>query len=177
MAGIFFSCKNDIAEIKAITEDQDIPVQTIYEGEFYFTKKGKLNNKMVANKLDRYQKEETSLIKVSEGFTLYIYDSLENVNAQLKAEEGDFYETEQRLEARHDVELRNFKNEILNTEELIFLQDSDLVFTDKNVKITTEDGIIFGKGLVSNSSFSKWKINKITGDLFIEDDKLKPQDD
>lgn len=168
-AGIFFvSCGNDIEEIKALTENKELAVQTVENGTFHYTSRGKLSNKLVAGILDRYEGEDPR-IEVSEGFTLFIYDSLEQVEATLTARRGTFYDTEGRLIAREDVILENSEGNKLNTEELIWVQDSDKVYTDKPFILTKDQDTIQGIGLISDSKFKKRQMNKLTGKIYVDD--------
>lgn len=168
-AGIFVSCSNDIDEIKALTEESDLPVQTVEHGTFHYTSRGKLSNTLEATILERFENEEDPRIEVSGGFKLTIYDSLQSVEATLTAENGTFWEQQGRLIARNDVELQNMDGDRLNTEELIWVQDSDLVYTNKHVIITTEEATIKGKGLVTDSKFKKRQIKQVSGEMFVDD--------
>lgn len=168
LSGMLFSCQNDIEQIKALTEDQNLPVQVVRNGTFHYTQDGELRNTLKAAYLEQYEGEDPHL-KVSGGFTLFMYDSLENIEATLQANEGIFIEQEQRMEARDDVKLSNMEGEILRTEELIWQQDSDRVYTDKFVSITSKDGVIYGKGLESNSRFSSYSMKNLSGDLYVDD--------
>lgn len=168
-AGIFLiSCGNDIEEINALVENKDIAVQTVENGTFYYTTKGELANKLEAGILDRFEGDDPR-IEVSNGFTMFIYDSLEQVEATLTARRGTFYDQEGRLIAREAVVLENVDGRRLETEELIWVQDSDKVYTDKPVRIITEDGTIRGTGLVSDSRFRKREIYNLTGDIYVND--------
>jgi LPS export ABC transporter protein LptC len=168
VSGIFFSCGNDIDEINALIDDRDIAVQTVENGTYFFTEEGHLRNKLEAKLLDRFEGENPR-IEVFDGFTLTVYDSVGSIEAVLSARTGTFWEGDGRLVAREEVELVNNEGSKLNTEELYFVQDSDLVYTNKHVIITTESGTIYGKGLVSDSRFKKRQIKQVSGTLFIED--------
>lgn len=167
-SGIIVSCRNDIEEIRALTDDRDVAVQTVENGVFYYTEKGQLSNKLESALLDRYE-GETPRIEVQGGFLLTIYDSIGGVDATIRARKGTFWDLDNKLLAREDVELISSDGSKLNTEELHFVQDSDLVYTDKHVVITTEDGIIYGKGLESDSRFKKRRIKQVTGTLYVDD--------
>ncbi len=168
VSGIFFSCGNDIKEINALIDERDIAVQTVENGTYYFTEEGHLRNKLEAKLLDRFEGENPR-IEVFDGFTLTVFDSIGGIEAVLSARTGTFWESDGRLVAREEVELVNNEGSKLNTEELYFVQDSDLVYTNKHVIITSESGTIYGKGLVSDSRFKKRQIKQVSGTLFIED--------
>jgi LPS export ABC transporter protein LptC len=170
------ACRNDIAEIKAWDSRQVLPVQTTYAASFTYTDQGKKTNVLKANQLDRYE-GEAPYFEALGGFELQFFDSLQQQNAMLTARHGWFYDKEKKLIARDSVELFNIRGERLETEELIFAQDSGRIYTDKFVKITLADGsTLHGMGLESNESFSKFKITKPhEGEWVVGDDqKRKP---
>jgi LPS export ABC transporter protein LptC len=167
-AGILFSCRNDIEEIKAITSKARLPVQTSYNSEFYFTEDGRVKNKLEATKFERYM-GENPLVRVTGGFVLTIFDSTEQVEAEISAKNGVFYEEKNRMEARNNVTLSNVQGDTLSTEELIWLQDSGKVYTEKFVTISTNKGVIYGQGMESNESFTSYRIKKPVGDLYIQE--------
>lgn len=168
LAGMLFSCQNDIEEIKAITQESDLPVQIVRNGTFHYTEESRLMNTLIANELKRFE-GEVPRIEVSGGFKMLIYDTLEQVDAILTAEEGTFYDKQHQLEARNNVVLLNTKGDSLRTEELYWLQDSNKIYTHKFVEIYTEDGTIFSQGLETDSHFKKYRLKQVTGDILVEE--------
>jgi hypothetical protein len=61
----------------------------------------------------------------------------------------------------------------LNAEELIWDQNKKKIYSDKFVKVTTEDEIMFGNGFESNEDFSEYKVKKLTGQLKIDKDEIE----
>ncbi len=163
------ACQNEISEIRAVTDVNKKPVQTSYNAEYVFSEKGKISNKLIAAQLDQYQ-GELDYIEASGGFAMIFYDTLEREDARLTARNGKFTDQDKKLIAWDQVVLFNVKGEKLETSELIFEQDSARIFTDKPIVITTSNGSqIHGKGLISNDSFTKYKIIDPTGDLYIDE--------
>ena len=71
--------------------------------------------------------------------------------------------------AQVNVELVNHKQEKLNTEQLIWDEKSNLIFTEKTVRITTKEEVIFGEGFESTPDFSSYKITNVRGSINIKD--------
>lgn len=167
LTGMLFSCENDIDQIKALTDDLDYPVQTVKNGTYHYTENSELTNTLIASMLKRYEGDNPR-IEVEGGFEMLMYDSLEEVSAVLSAQRGTYYDTEGRLEARENVVFKNNEGATLKTEELIWLQDSDKVFTNKFVEITNDDGSIFSKGMTTNSKFSYYRLWEVNGDILLD---------
>jgi len=167
-AGMLFSCQNDIEEIKALTQESDLPVQIVKNGTFHYTEESKLMNTLKAKELKRFE-GEVPRIEVSGGFEMFIYDTLEQVDAILTAEEGTFFDKQHHLEARENVVLVNNEGDSLKTEELFWLQDSNKIYTNKFVEIYTDDGTIFSQGLETDSHFKRYRLKQVTGDILVEE--------
>jgi LPS export ABC transporter protein LptC len=164
------ACHNEISEIKAITDPRQMPVQTNRNATFTYTEKGRIKNKLIASKLERFQGESPYML-ASSGFTMIFFDSLETEEARLTAVNGKYDETTNELIAWENVVLVNVRGEKLETEELIFAQDSTGIHTDKFVTITTVSGVIYGEGLESNDSFTKYRILKPYGDIYLKEEE------
>ncbi len=158
----FTSCKNEIAEIRALTDTNRLPVQSSYNAEYILTENGFVKNKLIATQLDQYQGEE-DYIEASGGFTMIFFDSLQQEEARLTAVRGKYDSKQKRLIAWENVELFNVKGDKLETEELIYVQDSSLIYTQKFVSIMMQDDTLHGMGLESNDSFTRYKILKPYG--------------
>lgn len=163
-----FSCKNEIADIKAITEDRVVPLQTNIDASYRYTENGRLRNLLEAKQLDQYGGDSTYIV-ASGGFKMTFYDSLEVETASMSAVRGVYFEKQNKLIAEENVVLVNTQGEMLETSKLIFEQDSSRIYTDQFVTITSGDGKFYGKGLESNGSFTKYRILQPTGDIYVEE--------
>ncbi len=167
LAGMFFSCKNDIEKVKKVMNTKDMPVQTTYDAEITYSDSGVIKVKLYADKMDRYIGER-SYLEFPDGLKVKFFGSGEEGNAHLKANYGILYEEKNRMIVRDDVVFINRKGEKLNTEKLIWSQDSARIYTDKFVKITRKDGIIHGKGLTAKEDFSSYEILEPEGELYFD---------
>lgn len=170
LAAFCMACQNEIADIRAITDINNKPVQTSYNATYTFTEKGTKQYQLIATQLDQFRHDSGEYILASGGYTMIFFDSLENEDARLSAQFGKYTEKEKKLIAWDNVVLFNTKGEKLETSELIYSQDSASIKSSKPVTITTMNGsVIRGRGLVSNESFTRYKILEPTGDLVVEE--------
>lgn len=169
---LFFSCRNELEEINSLASKEEQPMQTSFNATYEYTENGQLKNHLIATRLDRYGGESDKII-VSEGFKVIMYDSLGNYSAELTAQDGVFEPNKQLMVARNNVELINKDGDQLNTEELIWDQDSAIIYTDHFVKITNEDGVIYGKdGLTADERFESYQLKSMSGDIYVDDEAL-----
>lgn len=172
-AALLVSCRNDIEQVRAITDKNTHPVQTSYNASYSFSEKGKLQTRLEATLLEQFDLEgDEDYLLASNGFTMIFFDAGEKQDAQISAINGKYEEKKKLLTAWGSVVLTNKAGEKLETEELIYLQDSARIVTDKEVTITLSGGTVLrGRGLESNDSFTRYRILQPTGDIMVEENQ------
>ncbi|MBL7811987.1 MAG: LPS export ABC transporter periplasmic protein LptC [Bacteroidetes bacterium] len=104
-------------------------------------------------------------IEMPKGVEACFFDPDGTVASYLSAEYGISYQEKKMVLLRRNVQVMNVKGERLNTEELIWDQNSGRIRTDKFVRINTRDQIIMGEGMESNQSFTDWEILNVRGTI------------
>lgn len=173
-ASVLLSCENaesNPTDKEALALPPDGPVNIIEGGTFRYTERGEAIHMLKAARMERSGEEgdeEGSWLEVSGGFTLYMGGDENAWEARLTALRGEFDEAHLHLTAWDDVVLENAKGDRLETEQLVWAQDSDRVWTHRPVTITTADGTIEGEGLESDGRFQEYTILKPRGAIEIE---------
>ncbi|MFN6947163.1 MAG: LPS export ABC transporter periplasmic protein LptC [Cytophagaceae bacterium] len=99
-----------------------------------------------------------------DGVHMEFFDESGVKSSDLVSNHGLFEKEKSLYTVKGNVIIKNLeKNERLNTEELKWKPDEKKIFTDKFVRIVTEDEILTGEGLTSNQDFSNYKILKPSG--------------
>ncbi len=171
IAGIFFSCAtNTIDEVLEFSDSEHPPLRTTIDAYYTYTDSGHIQNTLLAAKIEQFQTQDSTYSLLSNGFELTFYDKKQKVDGKLTALNGFINGTNSLMIARDSVVFTNAEGETLRTEELIWQQDSGKVFTDKFVTIEKADGVIYGKGLVSDQNFTEYVITDVTGIIYIEEE-------
>lgn len=165
---VLAACENKMSEIQGISEFDKLPAASSYNFEMIYSDSGIVKAKMEAPKRDNYE-GDNPYIEMPIGIKVVFYDSVKKPETTLTAKYGIRRENEGTMEARNNVVVVNSKGEQLNTEQLIWDERSEKLYSDVFVKITTKDEIIFGQGFESNQNFTKYRINKITGTIKVKD--------
>jgi LPS export ABC transporter protein LptC len=167
------ACRNDIEQVRAITDKNTHPVQTSHNAVYSFSEKGKMHTRLEATLLEQFELEgDEDYLLARNGFTMIFFDANELEDARISARNGKYEEKKKTLTAWESVVLMNKSGEKLETEELIYLQDSARIVTDKPVVITLVGGTVLrGRGLESNDSFTQYRILQPTGDIMVEENK------
>ena len=165
------SCNNDIEEVNKLTVSNDMPSFRVNNLETSFSDSGRLKVKIYAPELVRYEHGELKYDEYPEGISVEFYNSLMEVTGTLRCDYARYLIKEEIWEAKSDVEVNNTeKEERINTELLYWNMKDEKIFSDKFVRITTAEEILFGEGFESNQDFSKWKITKPTGTINVKDE-------
>ena len=144
---------------------EEVAIQIIHGGTFQYSEKGDVKNVLKAGRLERWKDDGfvNEIWRVSEGFTLYIEGDRINHEAVLIGGRGTYDAKIGHLIAHDDVVLINNEGEKLQTEFLVWSNDSDRVYTNRPVRIETLTGTLEGKGLESDSKFENYRILNPTG--------------
>ncbi len=174
VAGTIVSCTNDLDRVAAIEMPENAPDRITFNAEYTFTDSGRVRNVLKAGKIAEWRLDPART-EITEGLELTFYDSLGDPGSVLTARRGEIIPKEERMEVFENVVFVNMKGDRLETEHLIWLQDSAKVFTEKPVRVERGGDVIHGVGLDASQDMSRYRIHRITGELQIaEDDTLAP---
>ena len=167
--GILYSCENDVKKAESLSENKKSPISKGRNVELLYSEKSDVKIKITAPLMEEYG-VENKYIEMNEGIKVLFFDSILNITSTLTANYAIHRVSKKVMEAKDNVVVVNDKGEMLNTEHLLWYEDSSKIYTDEFVKITTKDEIIMGTGMEANQDFSKWKIHKIKGTINIKEE-------
>jgi len=165
---MLFSCKPDIKKIEAITINENQPMETVNDLRIIYSSSGRVQMIMEAPLMKKFEGEKPYM-ELPEGFLMMFYDSLMQETSRISAKYAIHYQTDQLIDARNDVIVQNIESgEKLNTEQLIWDQKGQMIYTEKFVKITTQEEVLYGDGFESDERFTNWIIKNPTGTFYID---------
>jgi len=136
--------------------------------EMHYSDSGTLKAIIYAPVLERHPVEEP-FTTFNKGITTYFYGPNGKVNNSVKSNYGISYDSKKIIELRNDVRVVNAQQEKLNTDKLIWDQNTGKIHTDEFVKITTPENIIFGEGFEANQDFTEYRIFKVKGTISVDE--------
>jgi LPS export ABC transporter protein LptC len=101
----------------------------------------------------------------TEGLKVDFYNDSLRVTSWLTANYGIRYESDGKTVLKNDVQVLNENNEHLSTEELIWDERKHIIYTEKFVKITTPDQVIYGEGMEADEQLTTYRIKKPQGTI------------
>ena len=154
---ILLSCERKMDVIKN-SEILLLPTQTIKHFETIYTDSAKLQLILSASLMERYTNSKPPYSEFRNGIKVLFYDGHKEPIALFTSKYAKFLEDKNLWELKDSVVAVNEKKERLETELLYWDQEKDLVYTDRAVRITSEEDIVVGIGLKSDSRFTNWEI-------------------
>jgi LPS export ABC transporter protein LptC len=165
---MLISCEPDLQAIENLTKENNEPIETAANLRIVYSSNGQIQMIMEAPVMRRFVGEQPYM-ELPEGFLMVFYDSLMHESSRISAKYAIQHEQTNIIDARNDVVVQNLnKNEMLNTEQLIWDRQKETIHTEKFVKITTEEEVLFGDGFESDQRFNFWIIKNPKGTFYLE---------
>ena len=156
------SCANDPKLVQEFVSDKQQPIEKIKGAELLHTENGRLKVRLIASRIERFQDIQPALI-FSDHLDVYFYNDSSELQSTLMADYASIDEENKIMMAQNNVVLISSDNKQLETDELLWDEKKNKIYTDKRVKITTGKEVIFGEGFTSTPDFKEYSITKIHG--------------
>ena len=153
LAFVVYSCKGNLSEAEKLDLNK-IPLQTVDDMFYVQTENGRLKTRIEAARMEAYEKDTLSYDLFPNGVSYFGY-----------GDDGSLETTITALQARHDknkggkdkwsvfgnVVIRNIiKQETMETDTLYWDQETQEIWTDCYIKMTSPSGILQGYGMRSD---------------------------
>lgn len=169
---VAISCSNDFE--KAVNLSENEAEQESTNTTITYTLDGRLISDVKAPLIQQFAGDSAveEQLRMDQGFEATFYDSLQEVSSKIRADRGLWHKKSNLMNAYGNVVAYSVQGDTLFTEELIWDQDSAIIYTNAPVMIKKPNATIYGKGLVADQEFKSYTINSITGSVAIEKEEL-----
>jgi len=168
---VFFSCENDIKQINTITKRIEFPNQTAKNLTVLRSDSGMIIARIHADEIKVYSDVKEPYTVFPKGLKVETFKKFPKIESSIYAEYAIYYDKKKLWIARYNVKAQNSKGEKLNTEELFWDEKNKKIYSNKFSKITTQDGVLYGKkGFTADQNFTKWKLINTNGTVNIKDE-------
>ncbi|MBL8002172.1 MAG: LPS export ABC transporter periplasmic protein LptC [Flavobacteriales bacterium] len=169
-----WACTNDLDKVAAVDLTPSGPDRVTRNAEYLYSDSGFVKNRLRAGLVNEFAGKDARRTEIDSGLVLTFFDRQGREGSELKARRGRILTEQKRMEVEGAVVFTNARGERLETERLVWSQDSHRVHTDRPVRITRAQDILFGQGLDATEDFSRYTIRRITGSLQLDRDTLAP---
>jgi LPS export ABC transporter protein LptC len=164
------SCEKKNVTIQRI-DILTLPSQVGKDIKTIYTDSGKIQLVLTAPLMERYEKSETPYTEFKSGINVLFHDGHKEPVASVSAKYAKYTDNKNLWELQDSVVAINENNEKLETELLFWDQKKNFIYTDRFVKITTEDQIIQGYGLESDPRLTRRRIKNLSAIIYINDEQ------
>jgi len=165
---VLASCENSESNIRNFINTENLAVEQLTNSEIIYTENGNLKVKVMSQKMERFSdKEEIIELSGDVQFDFYKLDST-NTRSVLTCEKATINNTTNIMIANNNVVLKDSDNKELKSEQLIWDKNKNLVYTEAEITIQTEDEIINGVGFKSTPDFTEYEIKNAKGVFSLE---------
>jgi LPS export ABC transporter protein LptC len=161
---LFLSCSDD-EEAKKVVQKPSFATETGEGVTLTYTDSGIVKAKIKAKLMQHFSMSAKPYVLMPQGVQGIFFDNYNNESSFAYADIGIYYDKEKYLVMKQNVKLINVKGDTLSTEYLVWDEVKEKLYTDKFVKITTADQLIYGDGLVSNQNFTEYRITNVKGNI------------
>ena len=153
VAFVVYSCKGKLAEADSLILEET-PVQVVDNMFIVHSENGKIQLRMEADLMERYDKDTVSYELFPEGFAVYGYTNDELLETEIVSDNArhlKYKDGREKWEAFGNVVVRNLiKQEVVETDTLYWDQKNEKIFTDCYVRMYSPDGFMQGYGMESD---------------------------
>jgi LPS export ABC transporter protein LptC len=168
---LFNSCENDLETVKKISSKKEASIEKGKNVIALYSDQGNVKARLKAPVMKHNDDPKNAYTELPAGLLLEFYNDKMKIQSTLTSKFGISYDNTDEMIARDSVIVISENGDKLESEELIWNQKTQKIRSEKFVKITTDDEVIFGDGFESNQDISNYKIKKIRGSF-----KLKGND-
>ena len=153
VALVVYSCKGKLAEADSLILEET-PVQVVDNMFIVHSENGKIQLRMEADLMERYDKDTVSYELFPEGFAVYGYTNDELLETEIVSDNArhlKYKDGREKWEAFGNVVVRNLiKQEVMETDTLYWDQKNEKIFTDCYVRMFSDKGFMQGFGMRSD---------------------------
>lgn len=164
------ACDSDIEAAKELANTDDVQMDVATDIRLMHKESGRLTALITAPLMHRFFRNENRIV-FPEGLVVELYDD-GILTCTINAGYGQRDETTKRMTASGGVKVLNFKQEQMESEEMIWDEVRKEIKVEGKVKVTTPTDILYGIGLVADDRFKNYSMKKITGVVEVEGDNI-----
>ena len=156
------SCTNEMTDIDRLIPQSDIKIEKARNIEMIYSDSGVVRVIVKGSELNRYTHQGQSYDKFPKGLVVEFLDDYQRPKSWLEADYALRKDAESKIIVKENVVLYNKRNEKLETDELVWDEIEEELYTNKLVKITQPalGDTSIGFGFRADQEFTRFEIKK-----------------
>jgi len=156
---LFVSCTNDLSEVKSIATPNDFSVEIGENIEMLYSDSAKVKVRILSPLLRRYTTRQESYDEFPDGLQVEFLNDNQKVTSWLTADYAIRKDKDSKIYVENNVVLYNKRNEKLFTDELVWDEENEIIYTNKVVKIVQPErgDTSLGFGFRADQEFTRFE--------------------
>lgn len=164
------SCEKKIEKVK-VSEIYTLPSITNLNLRTVLNDSGKVQLIMVTPVVETYNNTDAPYSEFRKGIDVLFYDGKKDSVGRVTSRYARYTNKKRLWELKDSVVVVNYESRYrLETEQLFWDQEKDVIFNDRFVKLSNEDQSVFAKGFESDTRLNKRKLKNVSGPLYMNDE-------
>ena len=166
-------CENDIERITLLTSEIDVPTISGTNVNVIYSDSGKVKVQILAPRYKQFPKGEKPHMEFPDGMEVFFYNDSMKMESTIRSDYAIYYSNEKLWHATGNVEVHKlYSGDALNTEELFWDEEKQLIYSDVYTKVQNQDGTFYGKrGFEAFQDFSNWQLKGSSGTVIVKDEE------
>jgi len=141
--------------------------------EVIFSDSAKVKVQVQAPEFRQYSEAEKPYLEFPKGLEVFFYDDSLQIESKLRADYTIYYTEDKLWHATGNVQAVKLSNgDQLNTEELFWDEEKELIYSNTFTRIQNEDGTFYGKnGFESHQNLNNWQLKGSSGTVNVRDEE------
>ncbi len=169
LAIVLVACENDPEDLARYQARLNTQVETVKEVEILYSDSARVQVRVTGPTMLNYLDRTEPLQEFTDGIRIEFFGPYHTVSSELLANYAIRNERDGTMIARDSVVWWSAEGQKLETEELIWDEKKEQVYTQKFARITTPREIIYGHGFRANQDFSNARIQQVEGIITVDD--------
>jgi len=164
------SCERKIDTIKK-DDVLLLPSITAKNSTTIFTDSGKIQLIMSFALMESYNNIDQPYSEFKSGIKVVFYDGHDEPVGTVFSKYAKYTDKKKLWELKDSVVVVNESDDMLETEQLFWDQEKDMIYTDRFIKITNEDQTVMGTGFESDHRLTRRKIKNVNATIYLKEEE------
>lgn len=162
---IIFACKGDLKVLDYEVNEEQLSYEEAWDINMIYSDSAIVRVNILGPRMLRILDRADPRQEFPDGIKVVFYNENRKPQSTLTAKYAVRFDKKNEILIRDSVVWQSQNGERLETEELIWEEQKERVYSHRFVKITKPDEIIYGYGFEANQDFTEWTINAVEGEF------------
>jgi LPS export ABC transporter protein LptC len=161
---LFPSCETPTSDLAKVLLPPLANIEIGKDAVLYYSDSAQVKALIQTGELTRYLDKAMEKEEFNQGVIVDFFDGSGNVYSRLESQTGERFPSKNQVIVRDSVVFTNFDNgNKLESEELFWDQNKKIIYTDRFVKLTTQEDTILSFGFKADENFTWYELKSIQG--------------